>query len=193
MFYTPPVVNSPSTLSREVFALRRDLSVLVETMCCVLEGVEDYPLAFNVPDITETIIVDEADRLKQSGLEQMRDIYDRDSIGMVLVGMPGIEKRLARYAQLYSRVGFVHHFKSLSNEEMHFVLTYKWQELGLSLDLTDSAAAEAVAAIIRVTGGNFRLIERLHSQMRRIMEINELRTPTNDVVEAARELLVIGA
>jgi DNA transposition AAA+ family ATPase len=51
---------------------------------------------------------------------------------------------------------------------------------------------EALAAIIRVTGGNFRLLHRLLTQIARLMEINALQTVTNKVVEAARESLVIG-
>jgi hypothetical protein len=38
----------------------------------------------------------------------MRAISDAGGVDLVLIGMPGIEKRLARrYPQFYSRIGFV--------------------------------------------------------------------------------------
>jgi hypothetical protein len=47
--------------------------------------------------------------------------------------------------------------------------------------------------IVRITGGNFRLLHRLLTQIARIMEINATQTVTRQIVEAARESLVIGS
>ncbi|MGG0418708.1 AAA family ATPase [Priestia aryabhattai] len=138
------------------------------------------------------IIVDEIDRLKLQHLEQLRDIYDQHDLAMILIGMPGIEKRLARYPQLYSRIGFAHEFQKLSNDEMHHILEYKWEELGISIKREDFSDYEALTSIIKVTNGNFRLIHRLFTQIERILEINHLTLITTEVVEAARNSLVIG-
>jgi DNA transposition AAA+ family ATPase len=145
-----------------------------------------------IEDPTTLILVDEADRLKMAGLEQMRDIFDQGGVGLVLIGMPGLEKRLSRYAQLYSRVGFIHAFRPLSADEMRHLLREKWREMGCAFTEGDFTDEEALTAVIRVTGGNFRLLHRLLAQMERILQINELKTITREVVEAAQEGLVIG-
>jgi DNA transposition AAA+ family ATPase len=144
------------------------------------------------PDPTELIVIDEADRLKVTGLEQMRDIFDQGGSGLVLIGMPGLERRLARYAQLYSRIGFVHEFRPLGTTEVRALLA-GWRPPGVALPEDLLADAEAVAAIIRITGGNFRLLDRLLTQVARILVLNGLAAVTREVVESAREVLVIGA
>jgi DNA transposition AAA+ family ATPase len=144
------------------------------------------------PDPTDLIMIDEADRLKTASLEQVRDIFDQGHLGVVLIGMPGIEKRLARYPQLYSRVGFVHAFRPLSAAQVRDLLQRQWVPAGVGLPAEGIADEEARAAIIRVTGGNFRLLHRLLTQIARLVEINALHTVTRQVVEAARESLVIG-
>lgn len=138
------------------------------------------------------ILVDEADRLKVPSLEQLRDLFDRSEAALVLIGMPGIEKRLARYPQLYSRVGFVHAFRPLRAQEIRGLLAEQWSDMGVALPAAGITDEEAVAAIIRITSGNFRLLRRLLSQIERLLDINRLNEATAAVVEAARENLVIG-
>ena len=67
-----------------------------------------------------------------------------------------------------------------------------WDELGISIKLEDFSDYEAITSIIKITGGNFRLIQRLFTQIERILEINNLETVTTEVVEAARDSLVLG-
>lgn len=191
LVYTPKVATTPRRLSE-------DLGILVGTFNELVRSARQTA-ALPPPQrrsVVELLIVDEADRLKMPELEEVRDRYDRanfaDGAGVVLIGLPGVEKRLVRYPQLYSRIGFVHRFRSLSEEELRFILAHKWRELGLTFSPDDWTDAEAVAAIARITGGNFRLVQRLFAQIARVLAINRLQTITKEVVETARESLVIG-
>jgi len=138
------------------------------------------------------IIVDEVDLLKMSGLEQFRAIFDRGGVGLVLIGMPGLEKRLARYPQLYSRVGFVHEFRPLSKADVRQLLGEGWLPAGVALPEARLIDEEAIATLIRTTEGKFRMLHRMLTQISRVLEINQLDRITVPVVEAARESLVIG-
>ncbi len=65
-------------------------------------------------------------------------------------------------------------------------LEKRWSHRGkaYSDDFTDK---EAVAAILRITRGNIRLIERLMMQVEHVLVANQLQ-----VVETARQNLIIG-
>ena len=134
LFYTPSSGISSRILNRDIFRL------LVRATACIRPHTKraQAECAFNH---VEMAIVDEFERLSPQGLELLRDIFDRSNIGLILIGMPGIDKRLARYAQIYSRVGFAHHYRTLQGNELSFVLTRHWRKLGLCLDGADFANA----------------------------------------------------
>ncbi len=85
-------------------------------------------------DYIELVVIDESERLSATAIEHLRDQYDRGDHGLLFIGMPGIEKTFSRYPQLYSRVGFAHHYWPLTGEELTFILTRHWHNLGLHLD-----------------------------------------------------------
>ena len=73
--------------------------------------------------------------------------------------------------------------------EVRSLLSGGWTPPGAELP---PLSEEAVTAAIRVTGGNFRLLDRLLSQTGRIARLNGLASITAEAVLAARESLVIG-
>ena len=82
--------------------------------------------------------------------------------------------------------------RPLSAAEGRHLLENHWLPSGVALSEGGLTDEETRAAIIRITGGNFRLFHRLLTQMARLVEINALSQVTRDVVEVAREALVIG-
>jgi hypothetical protein len=144
-----------------------------------------------VPDPTALIVIDEADRLHMNSLEQMRSIFDDGGAGMVLIGMPGIEKRIARFPQFYSRIGFVHEFRALDSTELQQLLDRRWTPVGVTLP-KEPFEPEVTARLVRITEGNFRLLTRMLTQIERILSINETEIVSIAIVEAARDSLVIG-
>ena len=190
LFYTAPA-EKMTRVSSDIHTLATRTN-LVRTMHLVHKYNQKETYASNSYEGIDLIIIDEIDRLKLQHLEQLRDIYDKNDLALVLVGMPGIEKRLSRYPQLYSRIGFAHEFDNLSKDETHHILEYKWADLGIEIKLEDFSDYEAITTIIKITKGNFRLIHRLFAQIDRILRINQLDQITVEVVEAARDSLVIG-
>ena len=139
----------------------------------------------------ELLIIDEADRLSERALEHIRDRFDRRPLGLLLIGMPGIEKRLARYPQLQP-----HRLRS----PLPGVI---WRRAGLRAQppLEEARTHAGPERFHRCPSGRrdlahharkLQAMHRLFSQIPRVMRINNLSLVTSDVVESAGSTLVIG-
>jgi hypothetical protein len=75
--------------------------------------------------------------------------------------------------------------------DIRFLLDQRWSHR-LPAHSEDFTAQETVAAILRITRGNMRLIDRLMMQVEHVLVANQLPVVTKEVVETARENLIIG-
>ncbi len=126
-----------------------------------------------------------------NSLKQVRSVFHSADMGMILIRMPGIERRIARFPQLYSPIGFVHEFWPLGSAEVQDLLERCWTPPGVTLP--DSGfTREVVACLFRMHGGNLRLLTWLLTQVERVLGINDAQVVSVEIIEAARDSLVIG-
>src|ERR1019366_5262894 len=76
--------------------------------------------------------------------------------------------------------------RALSAGELAFVLQRHWAAPGLKPSADDFTDTEAIAAVHRITSGNFRLVQRLFAQITRVLAINGLSVISREAVETAQ-------
>jgi hypothetical protein len=77
-----------------------------------------------------------------------------------------------------------------ASTEMQELLERHWTPVGVTLP-DEPFAPEVTARLIRMTGGNVRLLTRLLTQIERVLDVNNLHIVSTEVVEAVRDSLVI--
>jgi hypothetical protein len=91
----------------------------------------------------------------------------------------------------HAGIGFVHEFRPINAAQVQELLEKKLTPAGVTLP-DEQLRPEVIASLIRMTGGNFRLLTRLLTQIERVLSVNDLYLVSTAVVEAARDSLVIG-
>lgn len=189
VYYSAAPANTPKSIAADIEKRRRVMSWLVDTARSQESGDSDTGL-MGVEDRTEVVIVDEAQFLKGNVLEQLRHLYDRDGFGLILSGMPGLDRIYARYPQLYSRIGFLHQYKALTADTVHELMK---DPSIFGVDLSPEAFSdEAINAMMRYSEGNFRTLEKLSQRVERLLPINRLTVANAQVVSRARQDILLG-
>lgn len=199
VYYTVQPAHTPKSITLEIERKRGLLSWMVDTARSYggdpgnggpAASADNAGGLVGVEDRTELLIVDEAQFLKNNALEQLRNLYDRDCFGLVLIGMPGLDRTLTRYQQLYSRIGFLYRYKSLDAARVRDILK---QPSVFGVDLgAEAFSEEAIAGMIRHSEGNFRTLEKLTQRVESILEINKRTVADAEVVQLARQQILLG-
>lgn len=186
--YTPDVGVTPKRVAANIALLRNSFEELVD-QAATWHRFDTGP--FHPHKYLKLLIIDEADRLKLGALEVIRDLYDRTPLSVLLIGSPGIDRRLRRtgYGQLHSRFTFGYEIQALTNQEMKVFIAHKWSELALPLSADDGVSL----AIMHLSAGNLRILHRIFAEIKRLQKLNCLAMITPDVVEVARKGLLLGA
>ena len=152
LFYTPEMSSTPRTMHIELREMRLMLSGFLFELVTARKTIHH---TWGVPpDRCDLIIVDEADHSwRSTAKEQLCDIYDQSDTGLILIGMPGLEKRMSRYPQLTPEWALPSEYRPLSTEEMHFILEHHWERLGIKLQRAGFFNSEAVRVPLRALPG----------------------------------------
>jgi hypothetical protein len=100
-------------------------------------------------------------------------------------------KSVARFPQFYSRIGFVHKFRPLNSGHVQDLLESRWTPTGVTLP-EEQLLPAVIATLVRMTGGNFRLLTRLLPQIERVLIVKDLNLVSIAILKTARDSLVIG-
>jgi DNA transposition AAA+ family ATPase len=115
------------------------------------------------------VIVDEADRLRPSNADLLRDIAEMTSRAFCFVGCPALLNVLDRVEATHHRVGIRYAVEALSQADLESALLNK------ALDASDAPMVrkldrDAIASIYHVTAGNLRHIAALLNLLRSARE-----------------------
>jgi DNA transposition AAA+ family ATPase len=152
---------------------------------------EYYRLQNETEDPTELVIIDEAEWLNLATQGDTILSYVCRDVGVVLLGRPELESTVMRSLQLSSHIGLVHTQLPLSEPELRDMLKAGTRSIGLPGVTRGGLDETAIAAIARITGGNFRQLRRLQQQIHDLLEATGEKRLTRAIIEEAGANLVL--
>jgi DNA transposition AAA+ family ATPase len=185
LYFKPSITVSPQKLKSEL--------CLTRNRFCDAKG---KALSWHSPQNWDQsgqvglLILDEAHRLKYQALEELRDLQERWDVGIVLIGDPGMEMNLPRMFHFADRVRYAEPFDPLSRTEV-----YEYTKKQTEINGIPEPAPEVREAIAICTKGNPRTLGHFFALIQKILKINDdiVQEITPDVIETARELMLVGS
>lgn len=107
----------------------------------------------------EMLIIDEADRLKPKTFAEVRDIFDKLEIAVILVGTNRLNIAISRDEQVYNRFCICYCFGKLSKAQFKQTVII-WERRVLDLPLPSNLSGnEMLTALEKATGGYIGILD----------------------------------
>jgi DNA transposition AAA+ family ATPase len=109
----------------------------------------------------EMLIIDEADRLKPKTFAEVRDIFDKLEIAVILVGTDRLDAVMKRDEQVYNRFRACHRFGKFSGDEFKRIVDI-WEKKVLQLPVASNLAGKTMLKTLgEATGGYIGLLDMI--------------------------------
>jgi len=136
----------------------------------------------------EMLIIDEADRLKPETFADVRDIYDKLAISVVLVGTDRLDAVIKCDEQVYNRFRACHRFGKLSGEDFKKTVAL-WEQQVLKLPVASNLTSKEMLRILTVGTEGYigRMDEILREAAIRALSSGLKKVEKKTLEEVARE------
>ena len=109
----------------------------------------------------EMVIIDEADRFKPKTFAEVRDIFDKLEIPVILVGTDRLDAVVKRDEQVYNRFRACHRFGKFSGENFKRTVEI-WEKEILKLPVASNLSSKTMLKILgEATGGYIGLLDMI--------------------------------
>jgi DNA transposition AAA+ family ATPase len=109
----------------------------------------------------EMLIIDEADRFKPKTFADVRDIFDKLEIAVVLVGTDRLDAVIKRDEQVYNRFRACYRFGKLSGEDFRKTIEV-WEQRVLKLPVASNLTNKPMLKLLgEATGGYIGLMDMI--------------------------------
>ncbi|MBV6478685.1 MAG: hypothetical protein HGGPFJEG_01442 [Ignavibacteria bacterium] len=180
----------------EVFTTKYLLQIILRSLNCPTLGLNTQQMYETVSEMltrkNRLIVIDEAERLKVSQLELLRDLYDQGNMGLCLVGLDSLRSLLQKgknlrenLVQLYSRVAYQKIVDILEPEDVEMIIRDKIPKNGVSKEMMRTLSKKYKSK------GGFRAILKLSNLALKLADKNNVKIVNDEFLEACIEELTL--
>jgi hypothetical protein len=133
----------------------------------------------------ELVVINNAHRLSLDCLEATNDFRKKYNIGIVLLAVPGFDRKIRLFDSVGCDVSLYHEYDAPRSDELRQILELRWRKETVNIE--DSA----ITIIEEVTHSNIQKALNIQTEIERVRSINSISIISPELVQAASKSLLL--